>query len=497
MYFLGFDLGSSFIKASLVDAETQKSIGLASVPDQEMGMTAIHPGWAEQDPNLWWSLIKLLTKKILYKTGIPGHEIKSIGISYQMHGLVIVDKTGTVLRPSIIWCDSRSVSIGEQAFNALGHDYCIRHLLNSPGNFTASKLRWVIENEPEIAEKIHAFMLPGDFINYKLTGEINTSVSSLSEGMFWDFKTNTCSHKLLDYYTISSDWTPKIVPTFSIQGELKQDIALELGLKTGTPVCYRAGDQPNNAFSLNVNKPGEIATTAGTSGVVYGVQDNLTTDPHSRVNAFAHVNHSSDHPHIGTLLCVNGTGIANSWVKKYASLGGEASYEKLNALASEVNSSEGLLFLPFGNGAERMLGNKLIQSHMAGLDFNRHHPGHFIRAVQEGIVFALHYGTEIMKSNGLNPKTIKAGRANMFLSPLFRQMFSSLLNIPLEFYDTDGATGAARGAGIGSGHYTMENAFTFLQKIEEISPDKQEHNKLTEKYHNWKAYLDFILSSIK
>ena len=497
MYFLGFDLGSSFIKAALVDAETQKTIGLATVPDHEMGMKALHPGWAEQDPNQWWSNIKLLTQKIISKSGIDGKEIKAIGISYQMHGLVLVDKDGTVLRPSIIWCDSRAVSIGDKAFETLGHDYCIDHLLNSPGNFTASKLRWVIENEPAITEKIQSFMLPGDFINFRLTGEINTSISSLSEGMFWDFKANAISQKLLDHYKISAAWTPQILPTFSRQGELKSDIAKELGLKAGTPVCYRAGDQPNNAFSLNVNKPGEIATTAGTSGVVYGIQDNLSTDIHSRVNAFAHVNHSHRLPHIGTLLCVNGTGIANSWIKKFASIAGEASYEQMNALAYNVNSSEGLKFLPFGNGTERMLGNKLVQSHLSELDFNRHNAGHLIRAVQEGIVFALNYGTEIMKANGLKPNTIKAGKANMFLSPLFRQMFSSLLNVPLEFYDTDGATGAARGAGIGSGHYSFENAFTHLHKIEEIIPDQKEHQILAEKYQEWNTYLDFILSSIK
>lgn len=490
MYLLGFDLGSSFIKASLLDADTQIKVGSAQVPDHEMPMMAIHPGWAEQDPELWWSLIKQLTQKIIHQTGIDGKQIAAIGISYQMHGLILLDHQGKSLRPSIIWCDSRAVKIGDEAFEALGHDYCLSHLLNSPGNFTASKLRWVLLNEPKMAESIKAFLLPGDFINFKLTGEINSTISSLSEGIFWDYKTQSLSKELMSYYGISRTWAPEILPVFSIQGTVSTVVAKELGLHAGIPVCYRAGDQPNNAFSLNVNQPGEIATTAGTSGVVYGIQHHLTTDPLSRVNAFAHVNHTSTDPRIGMLLCVNGTGIANSWFKKLISAGGNIDYNQLNDRAAAVKAgSEGLQFFPFGNGAERMLGNKLIQSHFKGLDFNQHNLNHMARAVQEGIVYALNYGTDLLKSNGLAPKTIKAGKANMFLSPAFRQMFSTLIDVPLEFYDTDGATGAARGAGVGLGHYTIDNAFASLTKLDEIHPDLSVQDVIKENYADWKSHL--------
>ena len=496
MYFLGIDLGSSFIKASLIDAGSQHCIAQASVPDQEMGMIAHHPGWAEQDPDQWWSNIKLLTKLIIAKSGINGQDIAGIGISYQMHGLVIIDHAGHVLRPSIIWCDSRAVHIGDEAFQSLGSEYCLSHLLNSPGNFTASKLRWVIENEPSIAHKIHAFLLPGDFINYRFTGEINTTASSLSEGMFWDFKNNTVANKLLDYYKIDHEWTPRVLPTFSIHGGVTKNIALELGLKEGTPICYRAGDQPNNAFSLNVNQAGEIAATAGTSGVVYAVQDSLQTDLHSRVNAFAHVNHTSNNTRIGTLLCINGTGIANSWLKKLLSQSGNVSYELMNQLAAVAPlGSQGLSFFPFGNGSERMLNNKILGSQLNGLNFNIHTSSHVARAIQEGIVFAFKYGTDILSENGFKAKTIKAGKANMFLSPVFRQLFSSLINVPLEFFDTDGATGAARGAGIGQGYYTLENAFTSLQKLEVIEPEPSIQSILDENYYQWKSKLESIIQN--
>jgi xylulokinase len=494
MYFLGLDLGSSFIKASLLDRETQQCVAQATVPDHEMGMIAIKPGWAEQNPDQWWEYIKTLIRKIIIKSNINGHDIAAIGISYQMHGLVLIDQLGRVLRPSIIWCDSRAVAIGDQAFRSLGSDYCLTHLLNSPGNFTASKLRWVIENEPEVASQIHSFMLPGDFVNFRLTGEINTTVSALSEGMFWDFHEQTLAAKLFDYYEIPMNWAPKILPTFSIQGGVSPGVAQELGLKTGIPVSYRAGDQPNNAFSLNVNQPGEMATTAGTSGVVYAVQDTVQTDPLSRVNAFAHVNHQPSSVRIGTLLCINGTGIANSWFKKLLSQSGMTTYEQMNELVSSVPlGSEGLQFIPFGNGAERMLGNKSIEGHFTGLNFNIHHSGHMARAVQEGIVYAFKYGTDILSKNGFKANTIKAGKANMFLSPVFRQLFSTLLDVPLEFFDTDGATGAARGAGIGSGHYTPENAFDSLKKIEIIYPDHSIQSRLIDHYNTWKLRLENII----
>lgn len=494
MYLLGIDLGSSFVKVSVIDAQSQQRVGSASVPDQEMAMEASRVGWAEQDPELWWSYVQSAIKKAIINSGIDSKSILSIGISYQMHGLVLIDKMGKILRPSIIWCDSRAVETGDRAFKDLGSEYCLTHLLNSPGNFTASKLRWVIENEPRITEKIQHFLLPGDFINYKLTGEINTTIPALSEGMFWDFAQHSLADSVFRHYQIQPEWCPSIVETFAIQGQVKSDLADTLGLTPGIPVSYRAGDQPNNAFSLHVMKPGEIATTAGTSGVVYGIQDRLNTDSLSRINAFAHVNHSRQDPRIGILLCINGTGIANSWLKKL--LGGQYDYSQLNDLAATLPiGSNGLMFFPFGNGAERMLENKLVHSHLKNLNFNQHQVAHLSRAVQEGLVFAFRYGMEIMISNGMVPDKIKAGKANLFLSPVFRQLFSTALNVPVEFYDTDGAIGAARGAGIGVGLYTPDNAFDHLKKIGDIHPDLETESQLNDLYQKWKNQLEHILES--
>lgn len=490
MYLLGIDVGSSSVKVSLVDAGSGKSVASDFQPRQEMKIIAHQSGWAEQDPDMWWQNLKLALQSVLAQSKVTPTDIKAIGISYQMHGLVLVDKNHHVLRPSIIWCDSRAVSIGEKAFRELGEEQCLSHLLNSPGNFTASKLKWVKENEPQLFSRIHKIMLPGDFIAMRLTGTINTTISGLSEGMMWDFKQNKLAGFLLQHYGISDEVIPSLVATFAEQGTLTQSAAAELGLKAGIPVTYRAGDQPNNALSLNVLHPGEIAATAGTSGVVYGVSGQVSYDPQSRVNSFAHVNHSEKQARLGVLLCINGTGILNSWMKKNMVPQG-LNYDEMNRFASEVPvGSDGLAVLPFGNGAERMLGNRNVGSSVHGLNFNIHTYKHLLRAGQEGIAFAFKYGLDIMQEMGIKPAFIKAGHANMFLSPLFRNTLATLSGATIELYDTDGSIGAAKGAGIGAGIYkSFEEAFRSLECISVVHSDHAHRLEAFEAYACWKEIL--------
>lgn len=491
MYLLGCDIGSSSVKASIVNIETGQTVGSDFFPKEEAFIKAVKPGWAEQDPEDWWTYLKFAISGALRKAGIDGHDVKAIGISYQMHGLVLVDEKHQVLRPSIIWCDSRAVSYGEAAFRSIGEEKCLSHLLNSPGNFTASKLAWVKENEPDLFEKIHKIMLPGDYIAMRMTGEANTTVSGLSEGIFWDFKNNRISSDLMSYYGFDESLIPAIRPTFGIQGELQAAVASELGLQKGTPVTYRAGDQPNNALSLNVLNPGEIAATGGTSGVVYGVNGHINYDTLSRVNTFAHVNHTADDPRLGVLLCINGVGILNSWIKKNVAPEG-ISYEKLNDLAATVPiGAEGLSILPFGNGTERMLENKDSSCTISGLNFNIHTKAHLARAAQEGVVFAFKYGMEIMRGMGMAIDVIRAGNANLFLSPIFRNTLSGVTGAVIELYDTNGAVGAAKGAGIGAGIYkTTDEAFASLKKIDVITPDTAAANAYQEAYERWKEKLN-------
>lgn len=491
MYLLGYDIGSSSVKASLVDAQSGKCVSSAFFPKSEAPILAVRQGWAEQEPQMWWENLKLATQTVLKESAVAAADIKAIGISYQMHGLVCVDKEQRVLRPAIIWCDSRAVPYGQQAFDTLGHDYCLSHLLNSPGNFTASKLAWVRENEPDIYAQIDKIMLPGDYIAMKLSGEACTTISGLSEGMFWDFRHNDLAHFLLDYYGIDTSLIPTIRPTFAEQGRVTASAAAELGLQAGTPITYRAGDQPNNALSLNVFNPGEIASTAGTSGVVYGVNGSVNYDSRSRVNTFAHVNHTAEQTRLGVLLCINGTGILNSWMRRNVAPAG-ISYGEMNDLAAQAPiGSDGVSILPFGNGAERMLENREVACSIHGLNFNLHHQAHLIRAAQEGIVFSFKYGIDIMEQMGIPVQKIHAGQANMFLSPLFRDTLAGVTGATIELYDTDGSVGAAKGAGMGVGIYHDHNeAFATLQKLAVIEPDLLQRQAYADAYARWKECLE-------
>ncbi|GAB2565138.1 xylulokinase [Spirosoma areae] len=491
MYFLGFDLGSSSVKACLLDADSGNVVASAFYPQPEMVIDAPQPGFAEQQPELWWQNACLASKAVMQEANIRPGEVKAIGISYQMHGLVVVDTNFNVLRPSIIWCDSRAVSYGNEAFDALGHDRTLHHLLNSPGNFTAAKLAWVKANEPDVYARVAHFMLPGDYLAARMTGDIVTTASGLSEGAFWDFQAHQPAQFLLDYFGFDPALIPTIKPTFAPQGELTTSAATELGLAAGTPVTYRAGDQPNNAWSLNVLEPGQIAATAGTSGVVYGVSDKAQYDPKSRVNTFLHVSNTIQAPRYGVLLCVNGTGILNSWLRNQA-LQRSVSYADMNILAQQAPvGADGLVCLPFGNGAERMLENADLGASFHGLQLNRHGLPHLIRAAQEGIVFAFYYGIQIMESVGVGLQTIRAGEANMFLSPLFRDTLANLTGATIELYNTDGAQGAARGAGLGLGHYkNAQEAFTGLHVTKTIDPDMRAQDAYREAYEGWLNKLE-------
>lgn len=491
MYLLGIDIGTSSIKVSVVEANTTQCIASAQFPENESAITSLQKGWAEQSPEMWWDHIQQAILKLNNTKKYAPQDISAIGISYQMHGLVLVDKNKQVLRDSIIWCDSRAVSLGDDAFNKIGPEKCLSHLLNSPGNFTASKLAWVKKNEPAIYAKIAHVMLPGDFVSMKFTGNITTSISSLSEGIFWDFKNNELSNDVLNYYGFDKLLLPPIQPVFSPHGELLADIAGKLNLKTGIPITYKAGDQPNNALSLNVLEPGEVAATAGTSGVIYGVTDKVTYDPLSRVNTFAHVNHTENLNRLGVLLCINGTGILNSWVKNM--VGSNADYAQMNQAAASIDAgSDGLQIMPFGNGAERIFNNKIMGAQFVQIDFNKHSKAHIYRAAQEGIAFTFRYGIDIMRENGMNPSIIRAGYSNMFLSEVFTDAFVNATHVPVALYHTEGSVGAAIGAGIGSGIYkNATEAFSHFKPIKVVEPTNAK--RFNELYMNWNNALQKYL----
>jgi len=487
MLLLGIDLGTSSIKVAVVDAAAQRTLATAQYPDTEAAILTRQPGWAEQSPETWWEYVQQAIRKVHASGAYNPQDVAAIGIAYQMHGLVTVDKDGRVLRDSIIWCDSRAVPYGDKAFAAIGEEKSLSHLLNSPGNFTAAKLAWVKDQEPRVYEKIDRIMLPGDYIGLRLTGEVTTSIPALSEGIFWDFKKDELSEDVFRYFGFDKGLIPAIRPVFSAHGELMAEVAQTLGLKKGIPVTYKAGDQPNNALSLNVLEPGEVAATAGTSGVIYGVSDKLVYDPASRVNSFAHVNYTEAQKRIGILLCINGTGILNRWIRDHT--GGGADYVSLNKEAALIRpGSGGLVVLPFGNGAERIFRNRIIGAHIQHIDLNQHGAAHIYRAGQEGIAFAFRYGLDIMREGGMNPSVIRAGRANMFLSSVFTEAFVNATQVPVELYDNDGSVGAALGAGIGAGIFRSgKEAFAGRKPLQRVDPGGAGEYEAW--YNRWKEVL--------
>ena len=495
MYLLGIDLGSSFIKLSVLDGHSGKVVAKTQVPDREMDILSPQPHWAEQNPDTWWNLVAGACRNLTDQDSTLSKRIGAIGISYQMHGLVTIDKMGRVLRPSIIWCDSRAIKQGESISLKAGSDHCTERTLNQPGNFTLSKLAWIKQNEPEIYPQIYKMCLPGDFIAYRMTAEIKTTISGLSEGILWDFKKRNVARFLLDAADVPADMIPEIVPTWGLQGNLTRASAVQMGLKPGTPITYRAGDQPNNAFSLRVLQPGEIAATAGTSGVIYAVSDVLIGDPRNRINSFAHVNYRKDNQLTGILLCINGTGILYRWLKENTKA---SSYRKMNDLANSIPmGSDGLLFLPFGNGAERLFENQILGASLVDLNLTRHTHAHLYRAAQEGIVFAICYGLELMSELGININVIRAGHANLFSSDLFTQMLSTTMGVPIELYNTDGSQGAARAAGIGVSYYSDEaEAFTGLERIAIVEPFQSARDTCEQSYANWKNHLKHTLNKV-
>ncbi len=490
MYLIGYDIGSSSIKAALVDGNSNKALAIVTSPsDHELGMDAPQLGWAEQDPAIWWEHICIATKQLLKKTSIAPDDIKAIGIAYQMHGLVLIDKDHQVVRPSIIWCDSRAVSIGEETYEKLGSSFCLGHLLNSPGNFTASKLRWVLENEPQLFDKASHFMLPGDYLAMKMTGKVKSTISGLSEGTLWDFKNNKVSEKLLDHLGISNSMAPDLTPTFGLQGQLHEKAAKQMGLSIGTPVTYRAGDQPNNALSLGVIDDGEIAATGGTSGVVYGVKNKPIADKQARINSFAHVNYTQENPMTGALLCINAAGILYRWVRLL--IGGEnLSYSAMEEMASSSEiGSDGVVVLPFGNGAERMLGNRDIGAGIEGLQLNRHSKSHLIRASLEGIAFSFVYGMKVLEELGIPIQKMRVGSDNLFQSEIFSSTISNLMNTQIELVENTGAVGAARAAGFGIGHFAnLKEAVSSDKVIKRFTPSPL--SNLGEAYDKWKYTLN-------
>ncbi len=487
MYYLGYDIGSSSVKVAIVECHTGRVLGIRKEPEEEMAILSPYSGWAEQNPEDWWIHIVHATQNLLQDYKIDPQRITGIGIAYQMHGLVLLDAQGELLRNAIIWCDSRAVSTGDKALQDLGQDLCARSLLNAPGNLTISKLKWVKDNEPDLYAKVSYVLLPGDYIAYKLTNTINTTIPGLSEGIFWDYRKGEVASWLMEHLGLKTESLPPLVPTFGQQGNVSQNASEIVGLAEGTPVLYRAGDQPNNALTLSVLNPGEVAMTCGTSGVTYAIVDQINGKEISRINTFAHVTYTRKTPVLGKLICLNGAGILYRWLRDNLDI---ESYDEMNRHAESVPvGSDGLLILPFGNGSERLLFNKDLGAHIIHLDLNRHTKAHLCRAALEGIAFAFVYGIELLMDDGLKPEVFRAGFDNLFQSTVFSTTISTLIGHPIELYNATGAVGAARACSIPEKGITNYSRLLTDNDHRETVYPLRDPSSVKAAYRTWKSTL--------
>lgn len=449
MYTLGLDIGSSSVKACLYDARSFRIVGTSTSPSHEMPITAPEPGWAEQDPEVWWHHTIVACDDLRARHPAAWATVKAIGIGYQMHGLVTLDAGDKPVRPAIIWCDSRAVETGNSITGLIGRQRLLDSNLNTPGNFTVSKMVWMMQNEPDNWSKVAIGMLPGDYIAYRLSGDKTTSKSGLSEMILWNFLTNEIDTLILNNYPSIRAILPKIVPNIGVATSISMESAEMLGLQDDVVLSYRSGDQPNNAFGLGVTEPGSVGINAGTSGVVYAVTDKPVVDVAETFNPFLHVNNNESQKRIGLLLCLNGCGIMNAQIRRLTKA---SSYEMMNEKADDVPlGSDGLQIFPFGNGAERMFGNRNLGASIHGWDLVRHNDAHFFSASLEGIAATLSYGIDHMRSLGVNINKIHAGRANLFLSPLFCELIAAIARVDVYLFESDGASAAAKGAAYGAG----------------------------------------------
>ena len=480
-YLLGFDVGSSSVKASLVNADSGKCVATAFFPEKEAPIMAVKAGWAEQDPQMWWDNAKLSLKKIMVEAGATAEEIKAIGISYQMHGLVCVDKNLKALRPSIIWCDSRAVPYGEKAFKDLGADQCLSHLLNSPGNFTAAKLAWVKENEPENFKKIKKIMLPKDYLAYKLSGTFCTDYSDASGMLLLDVKNRKWSKEMCDICGITEDMLPKLFDSFEKVGELKHDLAAELGLRDGVVIAAGAGDNAAAAVGTGTVGNNKCNISLGTSGTIFMSSDSFAVDSNNALHSF---DHADGHFHL--MGCMLSAASCNKWwmdeilkTKDYADE--QKGIDKLG--------ENHVFFLPYLMGERSPWNNPNARATFTGITMDTTRED-MTQAVLEGVAFATRDMYEVAKSIGVAPKRtmICGGGAK---SPLWRRMIANILNVEVDVPSCEEGPGmgGAMLAMVACGAYkSVEEAAAAIVKVDKTEkPDPELVAKYEARYQQFKT----------
>ncbi|MFW6097130.1 MAG: xylulokinase [Chloroflexota bacterium] len=435
--FLGIDVSTTATKALLID-EVGDVVASASTPYE---FSTPRPLWSEQDPQLWWDGARSSIRQALDEADAGGEDVRAIGLTGQMHGLVLLDEAGEVLRPAILWNDQRTGAECDEIRNRLGKERLIAITGNDAlTGFTAPKILWVKNNEPEIYERTRHILLPKDYVRYRLTGEFASDRAGGSGTLLFDLKERTWSREVAEALDIDPEWLP---PTFegpSVTGTISASAAEATGLATGTPVVGGGGDQAAQAVGVGAVAPGIVALTLGTSGVVFAATDAPMVEPEGRLHAFCHAVPGKWHL-MGVMLSAAGS---LRWYRD--ALAPDMSFEALVAEAEEAPpGSEGLLFLPYLTGERTPHPDPLARGAFVGLTV-RHKRAHMTRAVLEGVAFGLRDSFELMQETGLatvEQVRVSGGGAR---SELWRQILADVLQTELVTVNT--TEGAAYGAGL-------------------------------------------------
>lgn len=486
-YLLGIDIGTSGTKTVLFD-EAGNTIASAL---GEYPLYQPNVGWAEQDPEDWWKATFSTIKAVLGKSGVNPSDVKGVGLSGQMHGAVLLDKDNQVLRKAIIWCDQRSSAECDQITSIIGKERLIEITANPAlTGFTASKVMWVKNNEPEIFEKVKKILLPKDYIRFKLTGEFATEVSDASGMQFMDIPKRKWSSEVLDKLGIDKGLLGDVYESQEVSGKVHKAAAELTGLKEGTPVVGGAGDQAAGAVGNGIVRPGVISSTIGTSGVVFAFSENVSIDPKGRVHTFCHAVPNTWH----IMGVTQGAGLSLKWFrdnfcieeKRTAELMGIDPYVLMDQEADRVEAGcSGLIYLPY------MMGERTphLDPNAKGVFFGlsaKHEKQDMLRAVMEGVVYSLKDCLEIIKEMGVDVSEVRASGGGG-KSKLWRQMQSDVFGTEITTINSSegGALGVALLAGVGTGVYSsVPEACDAIIKVKTRQAADMALNAKYQKFYN-------------
>ncbi len=485
-YLLGVDIGTSGTKTVLFDVA-----GNTIMSDlQEYPLYQPKVGWAEQDPEDWWRAVYTSINNVVFKSGVKAEEIKGVGLSGQMHGAVLLDGNNNVLRKSIIWCDQRSSAECEQITSLIGKERLIEITANPAlTGFTASKVMWVKNNEPDIYEKVRKILLPKDYIRYKLTGEFATEVSDASGMQFMDIANRKWSDEVLTKLGIDKSYLADLYESQEISGRINSGSAKLTGLKEDTPVVGGAGDQAAGAIGNGIVKPGIISSTIGTSGVVFAYSDKVTIDPKGRVHTFCHAVPGTWH----IMGVTQGAGLSLKWFrdnfcieeKRVAELMGVDPYVLMDKEAEKVEAGcSGLIYLPYLMGERTPHLDPNARGVFFGLSAKHEKPD-MLRAVMEGVVYSLADCLGIIKEMGVDVSEVRASGGGG-KSKIWRQMQADVFGSSIcTINSSEGpALGVALLAGVGAGVYSSvgEACDSIIKVVTEQKADSALHDKYKRNY---------------